>query len=504
MITRSKGKKYEQLRKERDMASNDSIIEQVREDNDSSGSIQIDNQLGIPGIYDEEIERINEQGFIGRECPQVEVIETHRESPEVTQNKAGGQTTTPQMGEFEKIFAMLQRIQEESKSQQQEIKEKMEIQHQEIKEEQKAMKAELKAEMQTLKKEVRDEIKQVRDELKTEINAVKKESEKTRAEVKEIRDVIKNIQTEIAQNKQQIVVKTNNLSDNLNRINKEIRTEIKQQKEDVIKMKKDQEEMGEQVKRIEEEKKRRIDELKESQEQLKRRINEVEGRPINRVANETYKEVTFNGKDHYPMEFLKELRDIQQYYTEDDVRWIARHLTDEATTWWRIIKNEVNNFRDFEEQFTHKYWSAQVQEGIRDRLEYGRYYPNGSVSAIQYMQKHILQCRQLMPPITDQHLIKKLARHYGRDIELAVLTRGIREFPQFEALLYDYIKINITAERVRRHYNGDNGPDVKNEETNDSHPRHGHKGAYKGGYSKKNHPQFEMAEPMPGTSKQKN
>lgn len=88
-----------------------------------------------------------------------------------------------------------------------------------------------------------------------------------------------------------------------------------------------------------------------------------------------------------------------------------------------------------------------MQESVRDWLEYGKYRPGGGMSMTQYLERQILQCRQLIPPISDHHLIRKLARHYTRDIEVAIMTRGIREIPQFEALLQEYASINNGYER---------------------------------------------------------
>jgi hypothetical protein len=73
-----------------------------------------------------------------------------------------------------------------------------------------------------------------------------------------------------------------------------------------------------------------------------------------------------------------------------------------------------------------------VQEEIHDNLEFGRYKAHGVLSMIQYFERKVLQCRQLIPPITEQHLIRKLARHYRKEIELAIITRGINTVEQFE------------------------------------------------------------------------
>lgn len=206
--------------------------------------------------------------------------------------------------------------------------------------------------------------------------------------------------------------------------------------------------------------------MNQHQEQLRRRVSEIETHPTGRiVTNDSIKEVTFDGRDGYPIEFLKELKEIKElYYETDDVKWVGRHLTDQAVTWRRIIKNDITTFESFEERFMEKFWGAHVQEKIRDRLEYGKFPPNQRCTAVQYMERQILQARQLIPPISDHHLIKKLARHYTKEVEIAVLTRGIKDIHQFEVLLQEYTTINENDERIKRSF----GPNVavKNEENN--------------------------------------
>lgn len=160
------------------------------------------------------------------------------------------------------------------------------------------------------------------------------------------------------------------------------------------------------------------------------------------MSQDIIKEVRYNGREAYPMEFLQKLKEIkEQFYPNGGIKWISRHLEGEATVWWRIVQQQINTYEQFEEAFIRKYWNQQVQEGIRYNLEFGSYKSHGGLSMIQYFEKKILQCRQLIPPITEQHLIRKLARHYGKEIEVAIITRGINNVEQFEHLLREFATI---------------------------------------------------------------
>ena len=93
------------------------------------------------------------------------------------------------------------------------------------------------------------------------------------------------------------------------------------------------------------------------------------------------------------------------------------------------------------------------RDNIGDNLEYGRYEWNGPVTAIQYVERILLESRQLSPALTDRQLIRKISRHFGRDLQLAVITRGITNIPNFEALITEYASVQSSGENSRKpHY----------------------------------------------------
>ena len=182
--------------------------------------------------------------------------------------------------------------------------------------------------------------------------------------------------------------------------------------------------------------------MKENQERLQRQLAGVEGIPGNRINETPHNELKYNGGDRYPMEFLKELSELQeQHYPSDNIKWIGRHLEADAEIWWRVILSQVSNFEEFKEAFIQKYWGQEKQNTIRDNLEFGRYNWRGGLNPVQYMERLLLESRQLTPAITDRQLIKKLARHFGREFEVAVVTRGVNAIQTFESLIVEYSNI---------------------------------------------------------------
>lgn len=221
----------------------------------------------------------------------------------------------------------------------------------------------------------------------------------------------------------------------------------------IITHKKKNEEQVEQLKECYENNCSSIEEkISKIKEDMRHKIAQIERTPRQQgVVVEHTKNINFNGEGEYPMEFVKELEAIhREYYQDEDISWIGRHLDGEAAIWWKLIRSEVNTFAQFQTAFMSKYWNQMIQETVRDKLEFGRYRPESGLSMTQYMERCILQNRQLIPPISDQHLIRKLANHYHRDIAVACITRGVRNITEFQNLLMEFAAL-------RQRKNGANG-----------------------------------------------
>ena len=78
---------------------------------------------------------------------------------------------------------------------------------------------------------------------------------------------------------------------------------------------------------------------------------------------------------------------------------------------------------------------------MRDYLEFGRYHPEAGMSMNQYLERKLLENRQLIPPISDRHLIRKISRHYPHEIEVAIIMRGVNTIAEFEQVLLEFMNL---------------------------------------------------------------
>jgi hypothetical protein len=393
--------------------------------------LDVNNQLGESNIYESE-----------------EMMESVR-NPERAEGLSTEKEPIAQEDFQQKLFQM----KEENKKNSKQVEDKIN----KLNEENKKNSKQVEEKINNLNKEMKVAKEQLLEGMDKKIADIQQRNDKIiseiRNEAKMDREKLGKVNDRVEQNEKQVeevkkqnekvineITKTSNLiKENTKRV-KGMEGKINEVEGKVSKQ---QEEMEEKVRKMAEEKARRIEEVNEAQEVMRRRLAEVETRPAPQgISGDKPKDVTFDGEEAYPMEFLSELKEVKElYYPGDSINWIQRHLTGEAMIWWRVTKSRIANYAQFENAFIEKFWSVQTQEFIRDALEYGKYPYQCELNMTQYAERKILQCRQLIPPLSDQQIIKKLARHFTKEVQVAVLTRGVREIAQFEILLGEFMAI---------------------------------------------------------------
>lgn len=448
----------------------------------TSPEFEINNQLGLELSESVDMEvRNNEntqqpQTVDEGHSLEVELSEdTNVSNQETFASRTRGQRTETQNIDLNTILELMKKQNEAAERRQQEAQEKIIKEIKEVKGAQNQMEGRIMTVLETkvteLKETLTKRVEDVETKLKEQDSKISEKIEKlgkkNANEIKGIHQKLDKIAADGKQlnerNKQELQETVHsNQADNQRRfdlIEEKVEAVNNAHKDTADRLNSVSVEKGRKLEEI----KSNMNSVKETQERLQRRLEELEVRPITRVSsNEPIREFSYNGNDDFPMEFLQELSELQEaYYPHDNTRWIGKYLTDEAAIWWRIVKTKINSFEQFREAFTEKYWGVLQQEKIRDQLEYGRFKPNKSLDMIQYLEKNLLKYRQLIPAMSDRQLITKLARHYDREIQIAVVTRGIRTIEAFEVLLKEYMNIQSREERGERESNATHKPEWK-------------------------------------------
>lgn len=288
------------------------------------------------------------------------------------------------------------------------------------------LKVELKAELNAHKNEVNDTIfsqnKMVQDEihstLNTSLNQIKNEIQDTRdSQQKQISEAIKLHNTEI-ENQIRPLIKEN--SNQIEQTNKTIQSVTQT--------------LG--------------NKLESLQNDLTHKTNLMQPNIYVTCGNGTTTDLSlpkFSGREHGPSEFLKKLekyyqRNIARQPPNSDPRetlidTIEISLERNASRWFSLIKDEIQNWNDFEQAFLAKFWSREVQRGIKQRIENEKYRPGGKLTRSEYFIERVLTLKSMTPSLTEEEIVTLLAEHFSELIQDARSVQNANTITSFESLL---------------------------------------------------------------------
>lgn len=103
--------------------------------------------------------------------------------------------------------------------------------------------------------------------------------------------------------------------------------------------------------------------------------------------------------------------------------------------WFELCKNLINTWEQFEVAFLNKFWSRDVQRGIKHRIENEQYRPGGKLSRAEYFIERVLILRAITPPLTDEEIVTILSEHFSELIQDARHVQNINSVNEFELLL---------------------------------------------------------------------
>lgn len=152
----------------------------------------------------------------------------------------------------------------------------------------------------------------------------------------------------------------------------------------------------------------------------------------------------FHGKTQNPKEFLSKLkrfyeRNVDNQKSNDE----SEHLLDvieqcldhHASKWFELVKYQIKNWTDFEAMFLNKYWSHEVQRGIKQRIDVEKYRQDGRLSRAEYFIEKVLTLRSITPPLTDEEIVIILSDHFSELVQDARRIQNVTTVHEFELLL---------------------------------------------------------------------
>ncbi|XP_054280683.1 uncharacterized protein LOC128998533 [Macrosteles quadrilineatus] len=152
----------------------------------------------------------------------------------------------------------------------------------------------------------------------------------------------------------------------------------------------------------------------------------------------------FNGRTINPNEYLQKLKRfyakrIERNPNNDPVE-ILKDLLDvsfegPASRWLQLVKADINSWERFSEEFTMKYWSREVQRGVRSKIEAEHYKPNGTLNRTEYFTERVLLLQSITPQMTEEEIVILLSERFDQLIQDSIQVQNVTTIRAFERLL---------------------------------------------------------------------
>ncbi|XP_023312750.1 vicilin-like seed storage protein At2g18540, partial [Anoplophora glabripennis] len=118
--------------------------------------------------------------------------------------------------------------------------------------------------------------------------------------------------------------------------------------------------------------------------------------------------VKFNGKISviHPMVFIKSIKNkCKIIHDSEELKQVIReNLEGEANVWFTGKESDIENIKEFEQQFLNQYWGNFNQNMIRERLYFGKYNDKMSNTMTNYALRLYANAKYLTPQLNENEI----------------------------------------------------------------------------------------------------
>lgn len=151
-----------------------------------------------------------------------------------------------------------------------------------------------------------------------------------------------------------------------------------------------------------------------------------------------------------PIKILRDMKNtIQQKNQEENWKVVvSKTMKGKAELWWEMIREECEDWLQFENMFIEYFWSDALQSKIRENLYTGKYL-EGGMPRENYAMKKLDNIKYLTPKVLEEDAIKYLARHFTNDIYEFIMVNNLKDKKRF----LDYLRRIDDMKSMRTNYN---------------------------------------------------
>lgn len=299
------------------------------------------------------------------------------------------------------------------------------------------------------------------EETKTNMNKVREEGkQQNKDRHEESKQIYEAIKEKAKQTTKLIEATEQRITDNMEVIRQHVDLSIESNAEKITEFETKIQQLGDQVSAYDTKMGDMSAQYRHKIKELEQRLDKLQLTPsaanqttfVYRSFDDINAQVKFYGKENEnPMQFIRtcerDMDVISDHFSESEkINWIVRRLKSNAAEWFSIVHDKINTYEELITHFKNRYWNNEIQRKVRVQLEFGKYATiKGSKET--YVIQLVSKAKFLEPEIAESDLMDKIAHHFGRSLQIAVLTQGIKTVEEMLLLLskWDNVDIGINA-----------------------------------------------------------
>ena len=149
------------------------------------------------------------------------------------------------------------------------------------------------------------------------------------------------------------------------------------------------------------------------------------------IFNPVAEKPKFDGLGFNAVKFLRTFNDFAASMNWDDgqkLRGVRGCLIKDAANWMELYIDQWSSFKEFEEFFLRRFWSDDIQDMVKRKLEGDIWEKRKGESLSNHFAYYVGLAKTLKPPIEEKKIISTIMRHFPASVQTGWMSPGDQLF----------------------------------------------------------------------------
>ena len=148
------------------------------------------------------------------------------------------------------------------------------------------------------------------------------------------------------------------------------------------------------------------------------------------IFNPVAEKPKFDGLGFNAVKFLRTFNDFAASMNWNDgqkLRGVRGCLIKDAANWMELYIDQWSSFKEFEEFFLRRFWSDDIQDMVKRKLEGDIWEKRKGESLSNHFAYYVGLAKTLKPPIEEKKIISTIMRHFPASVQTGWMSPGDKD-----------------------------------------------------------------------------